>query len=92
MLYGGIGVVLSVFPAIHVESIAAMRSQHVNQFALMTAALWVFRIAPLLLLGCALSWLVERAGRSHPAPARPHRDRGSRERCVRSPIPSVTHP
>jgi hypothetical protein len=61
IVYVGIGVVVGVFPAIHVGDLAALRGRHPFEFAEMNAALWGMRIAPVILLGCALSWLV--AGR-----------------------------
>jgi hypothetical protein len=57
ILYVGIGVALGIYPPIHVQSVEPLRSRHPTEFAVMTAALWTFRVAPLLLLGCAISWL-----------------------------------
>jgi hypothetical protein len=58
ILYSGIGSVLGVQPPIHVDDLAVLRSRHPYQFAEMEAALWGMRVAPLVLLGCGLSWLV----------------------------------
>jgi len=63
IIYVGIGTVLGELPRIHVENIAAMSSRHPVQFAVMTAALWGMRIAPLVLLACALLWMVGRVRR-----------------------------
>ena len=59
ILYSGIGSVLGVQPPIHVDDLAVLRSRHPYQFAEMEAALWGMRVAPLVLLGCGLSWLVD---------------------------------
>jgi hypothetical protein len=63
IIYVGIGTVLGKLPRIHVENLAVMSSRHPVQFAVMTAALWGMRIAPLVLLGCSLIWFVERLRR-----------------------------
>ena len=60
IIYVGVGTVLGELPRIHVEDLSAMSSRHPFEFALMTAALWSMRIAPLVLLGCAIIWLVDR--------------------------------
>lgn len=59
-LYVGIGVLLGVYPPIYVTDLERLRSRHAVRFARMEAALWVFRLAPLVLLSCALAWLAER--------------------------------
>lgn len=61
IVYAGIGVVLGVMPPIHVDAhdLELMRAQHPYRFAQMSAALWGLRVAPLVLLGCGLSWLVQ---------------------------------
>jgi len=59
MLYVGVGVVLGELPPIHVGDLAQLRGRHPYAFASMTAALWGLRVAPLVLLGCGLHWLVE---------------------------------
>ena len=58
ILYVGIGVVLGVFPPIHVDDLGLLRSRHPYEFAQMNAALWGMRLAPLVLLGCGMHWLV----------------------------------
>jgi hypothetical protein len=60
MLYEGIGAVLGVQPRIHVDELETLRSPHAARFAVTTAALWAFRVAPLALLLCAVAWLAER--------------------------------
>lgn len=59
ILYVGIGVVLGEHPWVHVENLELLRSRHPYRFAEMKAALWGMRVAPLVLLGCGLYWLVE---------------------------------
>ena len=59
ILYAGIGVVLGVFPPVHVDDLAALRGRHPYAFAQMIGALWGLRVAPLVLLGCGVYRLVE---------------------------------
>jgi hypothetical protein len=65
IIYVGVGVLLGELPRIHVTNLEVLQSRHPFQFAVMNAARWGMRLAPLVLLGCAVFWLVERSrGRS----------------------------
>ena len=60
IIYVGIGVLLGELPLIHVTNLEVLQSRHPIQFALMNGARWGMRLAPLVLLGCAVFWLVGR--------------------------------
>lgn len=60
ILYVGVGVVIGVYPLIHVADLGVLREREPGTFLAMRAALWALRIAPFALLGCALWWLVDR--------------------------------
>lgn len=59
ILFAGIGVLVGGFAPIHVDDLSVLRSRHPYPFAVMKSALWGMRIAPLVLLGCGLFWLVD---------------------------------
>ena len=63
IIYLGIGALLGEIAPIHVDDLSVLRSRHPYQFAVMKSALWGMRIAPLVLLGCGLAWLVDRLRR-----------------------------